>query len=102
MTTSGDVGIGNCFVIDVFVWSINASSIGVSGDTHCVVVHGVVVGETDTPATVNIPGVYDDCAHGVVVVVCGHTTVDGGIYHGTEVLFGLFPLDHHCHAVGNW
>lgn len=46
-----------------------------------------------------MPGAYDDGAHGVDVTVAGHTTVDGGMYHGVEGSL-LFPP--HCFAVGSW
>jgi len=46
--------------------------------------HGLVgISGTDTHQTVNMPGVYDDCAHhGADTGTCA-TTADGGIYdHG--------------------
>lgn len=68
ITTSGDVATGIGDNGEVLVFSINASSTG-SGldvfDHGHGADHGVVLGNsgTDTHHTVNIPGVYDDCAH---------------------------------------
>lgn len=92
----------------MLVFSINASSTGsgVNGFDHghdqesC----DVLIGNsgTDTHHTVNIPGVYDDCAHhGEVTGTCA-TTADGGIYDPGW----LGSNDPHppppCPAVGNW
>lgn len=84
--TSGDVALGIGDNGEVLVFSINISSI-ISGLVldHC---HGQEFDDvsvpgssgTDTHPTVNIPGVYDDCAHHADGAGTCATTADGGIY----------------------
>jgi len=83
--TSGDVALGIGDSGEVLVLSINASSMG-SGLVVLVHCHGHefdhgLVGNsgTDTHPTVNIPGVYDDCAHHGDVAGTWAITADGGI-----------------------